>query len=267
MVRAPVGQLAARVFIPPAELVVATRPAFGLAVVAGQIAKVSLGHGTEPAVPVEVLRGLGDGNVGAAWGAVDAAGRALEFADASGLKQRDRFDEPLVAALLGADLDDPSRLAAGLADQLAFGDRQRHRLFTVDVFACEHRFDGDFGVPVIGSGDVHDIDFWVVEDSAVVGRLSRFNSAPFFDKRGGSFHALAVDVADRDVVAELAKAGRGSMWAVDAGRFLAPATAGADRGDARAIVGGDESGGAGLAVKPEAAFIKYSTPLETPSLS
>ncbi len=86
------------------------------------------------------------------------------------LDQGDRLQEALVAfgPLHGADLEDPAGLLDDLLDQLPFVDRQRERLFAVDVLAGLHRLDRDLRVPVIGRGDHHRVDVFAIEDLAIV---------------------------------------------------------------------------------------------------
>ena len=80
------------------------------------------------------------------------------------------LQEPLIGLgpLHRSDLEDAAGLLDDLFDQLAFVDRQRQRLFAVDVLAGQHRFDGDLRVPVIRRGDHHRVDVFAVEDLAIV---------------------------------------------------------------------------------------------------
>ena len=193
------------------------------------------------------LRDLGAGRRSA-----DVAGGLFEFPDPAVADHRNRLDERLATALLGADLDDPSGLATGLTDLPALLDRQRHRLLAVDILAGLHGFDGDLGVPVIGGRDMDNVDLLVVEDRPVVGVDGRLSSGPGLDDPGGQFASGGVGVAHRDVISVLAERGSRSVWPVDPGGLLAPATAGADCSDTRSIVGGHESVGPLAAVQHQA---------------
>jgi len=42
-----------------------------------------------------------------------------------------------------------------------FSDRQRKWLFTIDIFACAHRFNQNFRVPMIRGCDVNNVDLAV----------------------------------------------------------------------------------------------------------
>ena len=61
VVSTPVGELAAGVLVPPSKLIVTARPALDFIVGAGQIPILGLGCRTEPEIPVEIGRDLGDG--------------------------------------------------------------------------------------------------------------------------------------------------------------------------------------------------------------
>ena len=62
------------------------------------------------------------------------------------------------AALLCADLHHAASLFLQTTNQLAFVNRQRERLFTVGIFASPHRFDQNFCMPMIGRGNLDDVD-------------------------------------------------------------------------------------------------------------
>lgn len=67
-----------------------------------------------------------------------------------------------------ADLEHASGLLDHFFDQLVFIDRQRQWLFAVYVFAGQHRFDSDLGVPVIGRRDHDGINVFTDQDFAIV---------------------------------------------------------------------------------------------------
>ena len=76
--------------------------------------------------------------------------------------------DALVAAALGAGLDDPVVLPRGLDDPPAFADVVADRLLDVDVLAGLAGPDRRQGVPVVGRGDRDGVDRLVVEQAADV---------------------------------------------------------------------------------------------------
>ncbi len=101
--RTPVGELAAGVLVPPAELVVAAL-----------LDVVDLRRLAEPHVPVQVGRGLFLLERAAARAAADGGRHLPDLADPARADQRHGQEEDavVVAPLLGADLDDPARRPA-----------------------------------------------------------------------------------------------------------------------------------------------------------
>ena len=99
----------------------------------------------------------------------------------------------LIAALLRADL---KRLAGPLdrRDQLlAFVDRQRQRLFAIDVLAGIERGQRDGGVPMVGRADRHGFDVFSLQQFAIV-----FVDIGFFEMLClGRIGVLAIDIANR----------------------------------------------------------------------
>src|SRR6185312_7442651 len=81
MVRAPVGQLAAGIFVPPAEFVMTARPAMRLAVVPGEITERHGSDGALPEVPIEAFWRIDGRDLRAGRCAVDDAGGFFDRAD------------------------------------------------------------------------------------------------------------------------------------------------------------------------------------------
>ena len=73
-----------------------------------------------------------------------------------------------LAALLGADLKHALGLFQHLDDLLAFVDRERQRLFAVNILAGLHRLDGDLGMPMVRCDDGDDVDVLAIEYLAVI---------------------------------------------------------------------------------------------------
>lgn len=96
-----------------------------------------------------MFRGIGNGDLGAFGCSTDMAGRFFDFSDSAVLQQSDGFDELPAASLLGSDLDDATCLLADITDRSAFGHREGHRFFAIDILASEHCLDEQFGVPVV----------------------------------------------------------------------------------------------------------------------
>ena len=74
----------------------------------------------------------------------------------------------MLAPLLGADLEHAAGFFHGLRQNLAFVDRQRQRLFAVDVFAGPQGVEGDLHVPVVGRADGDDLHILAIEQFAIV---------------------------------------------------------------------------------------------------
>ena len=206
-----VGHLAAGVFVPPAE---------------GEVAAL-LGVGdqrclAEPRVPIQMgwgLLGLERSTLGVLAQPDD---HAPQLADAPG---GDRFaGEALdvVAAEAGADLEGAAGLLDRALQELALVDRERQRLFAVDVLARPARGGGHGGVPVVGRADHDHVDVAAVQQLAIV-LVQGGLGAEVLD---GLLADLAVHVADGHHVAE----GRGVVG--DHG----PLVAHPDGPDAEAVV-------------------------------
>ena len=80
------------------------------------------------------------------------------------------FNEQFVelATLLRTDLENATGLLKDFQNLLTFANRQRQRLFAIDVFASQHRVDGKFGVPVINGTDHDRIDIFAIKNSAII---------------------------------------------------------------------------------------------------
>ncbi len=156
----PVGELAAGVFVPPAELVVAAL-----------LDVVDLRRLAEPDVPVEFCRRvrLRERSADVApplmptvifWMSPSSPFCTMLTAR----RNRSRSlrccvptKKHLVAVLL-----------AGVADQLVLFQRQRERLLAEDVLAGLQRLDGDLDVPVVGRDDADHVDVVALEHLAIV---------------------------------------------------------------------------------------------------
>ncbi len=160
----------------------------------------------------------------------------LHLADAAVANDGDGLQEPLVhlGALLRADLKDAAGFVEYLADLLALVDRQRERLFAIDVFAGLHGFDGDLRVPMIGRDDRHHFDVFAVEQLAIVAIDIGLPAGLFLAALG----VLLVDVADGHDVAVLADS---------ADESAGPTIAGADAAHQRPVVLTLAFGGQGAA--------------------
>ena len=123
----------------------------------------------QPAIPIELSGNLGNRNWRTRRRSTDRGLNVVNLAESTLGDQRHRFDKQVESAsLLGTHLDDATGLFLYLANQLAFVDRQCKWLFAVDVFAGQHRFDERFGVPMVRSGDVKDIDVIPLDYFAIV---------------------------------------------------------------------------------------------------
>jgi hypothetical protein len=223
MVCAPVGHLAAGVFVPPAVGVVA---AFGDIV--HQRAR------PQPHIPVQPRRDWGDAE-GAAWVAADATLDAADLADAAVADQLSGQAEAAVVlgALLAAGLQDAAGLPGYPHQLLALVDRQGQRLLQVHVLAASHRLDGDEGVPVVGGGDGDGLDVAVLQQAAVVLEPAHFPEAVHPHLLAGTVEVAAVHVAGGDVL-DVPTEGAGLV--VDA-QTAALRRADADGGHVDAVVG------------------------------
>ncbi len=86
-------------------------------------------------------------------------------------------------------------------------------------------------VPVIGRGDMDDVDHFVVENGPIVRMPSRLIADPVFDDPSCQIPPRGVRVTDRDEVAVFAEVRSRDPRAIDASRLLTPAAAGSDSPD------------------------------------
>lgn len=222
----PVGELATGVFVPPAELVVATL-----------LAVVDRLHLTLPHVPVEVFWNFGDREWPTFGAAVDADSY---FPDVTKQPLLDHVDGSqkfvLCAPLLRTDQESLIGVfPAGVADQLVFFESQGQRLLTEDVLASLQRFNGDFHMPVIWSHDTDNIDVVSFQNLAVVAVGVRLTFAdPVMILR--SVRVFRINIANRQNVTEV------GMLSSVAGAHAADADAADPRSRVGFVIG--ESGSA-----------------------
>src|SRR5262249_50033487 len=148
---APVGDLAARVVVDPAEIDVTAGRRVG-----------GLGGGAEPEIVVEAL-GHGFGLLPVAGLAVvgSAAGQAatdrLQIADPAVADQLAGAAEIAVGTLLAAGLENAAMLLDRVRHGSALGDGQRERLLAINVLAGAGGGDDRDGVPVIRRANNHSV--------------------------------------------------------------------------------------------------------------
>ena len=152
------------------------RPVLALRV-GTEFAIVGEGGAPLPCVPVERFGdGLAQGQV-ARFGGVR---RQPDFdgTDLSESSVADVFDglpedrperSPAFAALLGADVEDPSRSREGFDYRASLGNRHREGFLHVDVLAGERGRDGDFRMAEIRRADQHRVDRRIGQQVAVTG--------------------------------------------------------------------------------------------------
>ncbi len=160
---------------------------------------------SQPVVPVEAVghRHRLEGAFAQARGQIHRDLRQLP--DATVAHQLARQPEQLVAPLLRAGLQDDVLLAHRLHQPLSFVDRQRQRLFRVDILVRRGGGEIDQRVPVIGRGIDDDVDVLAIEDAPEVGHLVgdlRVAGKLFRHRRG----LVGIDIAERHHVAEPARA-------------------------------------------------------------
>src|SRR5262249_13754021 len=105
-----------------------------------------------------VLAGSADGIAPA----IDDAAGQFHFAQLALVNVLDGFGRGFVRAVLGSALADAAVLARRLHDAPAFADIVAHRLLDVHILARLHGPDGGQRVPVIGRGDEHGGDGFVI---------------------------------------------------------------------------------------------------------
>ena len=107
----------------------------------------------------------------------------------------DHFDgqaEAGVAALPGADLNDPSRFLGNAPEDFAFVHRKRDGLFDVDILSGTAGVDGHLDVPVIGGTDGDHVDVLVLEERPIV--LVDFRRAS--ESGAGLFAYVTIHIGD-----------------------------------------------------------------------
>src|ERR1700722_3084212 len=138
MMRAPIGDGAARIGKPPAEGAVA---AFGVILRGGSLA--------EPEVVIEPVP---DGNFLERTAANARRHEDVDLLQGADAPVADEFAgeaEPFAAALLRAGLENDFIIADGFDDVMAFVNGQRQRFFAMDIFFGPRGGDVDERVPVI----------------------------------------------------------------------------------------------------------------------
>lgn len=135
----------------------------------------------------------------------------------------------LAGALLHTHLADPVVDARRLHNPWPFFNRQRQRLFHVDVFAGVQRVDGATAVPVVRRGDKNGIDVLGIEQFAVVVEALRFSRLLL-----RPVDAVPVDVADRGHVHLIGVHERA--------HHAGAATAAADKAQLNALIGAHHPG-------------------------
>lgn len=195
-----------------------------------------------------MFRGIGNGDLRAFGCSTDMAGRFFDFADSAVLQQSDGFDELPAASLLSTDLNDATCLLADIANRSAFGHCKRHGLFAVNIFASEHCLDEQFGMPVVGGGDMDDIDFGIIEDGSIILWGGGLVSGPFFHECSGQFGSAAIGIKDADIVSVFFEVRGRAVGALKSGSLLAPTASGSYGSHSGPIVGLKKTFGSGCPV-------------------
>ena len=78
------------------------------------------------------------------------------------------FGSPPKAPMWSCALESTARFFKHFDDLLAFVNSQRQRLFTINILARLHGFDGNFRVPVIRRDDRHHVDIFAIQNLLVV---------------------------------------------------------------------------------------------------
>ena len=216
MVRAPVGELATRIFVPPAEFIVAAAVAEG-----------HLGRLTEPHVPIEAAGHILD-RKGATDRACADAGR--HFLDLAEQALVDDVHGPaelvLLSPLLRADEElELRKFFSGGPGELVLFKRERQRLLAEDVLARLQGLDRDLHVPGVGGDDADDVDVGPLEHLAIVAiGIGLALADPHVVLR--PLGPILVDVTDGEDVAELSVLNR----------ITQAHRAGSDAGDPGAVI-------------------------------
>ena len=114
--------------------------------------------------------------------AVDATSHFFNGPDPAISDERDRQKEALVnlGSLHRANLEYAAGFFDNLLDELAFIDRQRERLFAIDILAGFHRLNRYLRVPMVRRSDHDRIDIFAIENLAIVAIRVRFLALALF---------------------------------------------------------------------------------------
>src|SRR5437870_6533935 len=218
---APVRHLAARVCLPPAELIVDAL-----------LDVILLGRLAQPEIIIQLGRRALHLERSALW--VFTNPRLDEQLLAQAAVANDFAGQPevQVRALLAADLEDALGLPCHLEQGLALVDGQGERLLAIHVLAAPQGGDGGQRVPVVGRGDDHGVDVLAgakLAEVAVTGDLVLVLLLRHF---GDAFQVLLVDVAAGHDAKRLVPLDVVEQPALEA-------VAGADDADLNRIIGPD----------------------------
>ncbi len=125
-------------------------------------------------------------------------GDFLQLSDAAVAHQFNRGLKLLLTALLGADLHDAAGLLDDAAEDFAFIDGERDRLFGIHVFAGLARRHVNDGVPVVRGRIEDDVDVLAIQYLAIVAIGVRLAAESFF----GLGRVFLVHIAHSHDVAE-----------------------------------------------------------------
>ena len=128
----------------------------------------------------------------------------LQIAEHAGAELSDRFARRIERRALVAHLGADTRLGRHLGQQPRFVDRAGQRLLRVATDAQSHRVQRLHAVHVVGRADRRNLDVLAVlgKHLAVIGELLGILETGRF---AAVFQRVAVDIADRDDVAELSR--------------------------------------------------------------
>jgi rhamnose transport system permease protein len=122
--------------------------------------------------------------------------RKKHAADLAGFQSADGLDRAGHAATLRADLHDTGVLAGGGHHPFAFTRVVAGRFFYVDVLAGRAGHDRGRTVPVVGRGNHHGIDGWVVKDASQIAHPLGRQFLLSVDGANTLVERTLVDVAD-----------------------------------------------------------------------
>jgi hypothetical protein len=89
-----------------------------------------------------------------------------------------------------------------------FINGEGQRFFAVNVFARLHGFDGDYGMPMIGSDDGNNLHIYAIKNFAIVFmngdvRQSAFSSLNRFQTGGTAIGVLGIDIGNGHAITNL----------------------------------------------------------------